>query len=69
MLQAGFDKTPIACPAQPTAADRLGVGAFDAGPRSVGLPEFLRSLSLSHRLERLMKIAGLEADDTWLLFR
>ena len=33
MLQAGFDKTPIACAAHPTAADRLGVGAFDAGPR------------------------------------
>ena len=31
MLQAGFDKTPIACAAQSTAADRLGVGAFDAG--------------------------------------
>ena len=69
MLQAGFDKTPIACAAQSTAADRLGVGAFDAGPRCVGFPEFLRCLSLSHRLERVMKIAGLEADDTWLLLR
>jgi hypothetical protein len=69
MLQAGFDKTPTACAAQSTAAERLGVGAFDAGPRYVGLPEILRCLSRSHLLERFMKIAGLEADDTWLLLR
>jgi hypothetical protein len=69
MLQADFDKTPIECPTESLAADRLGAGAFDAGPRCVGFPEFLRCLSLSHRLERLMKIAGLEADDRWLLLR
>jgi hypothetical protein len=69
MLQARFDKTSIACAAQSAAPDRLGVGAFDAGPSCVGLPEFLRCLSLSHPLERLMKIASLEANDTWLLLR
>jgi hypothetical protein len=63
MLQAGFDKTPIACAAQSTAPDSLCVGAFDADPRCVGLTKFLRCLSHSHRLERFMKIAGLEADD------
>jgi hypothetical protein len=31
MLQAGFDKTSIACAAQSAAPDCLGVGAFDAG--------------------------------------
>jgi hypothetical protein len=30
---------------------------FGAGPRCVGHPEFLRCLSRSHRLERLIKIA------------
>jgi hypothetical protein len=69
MLQAGFDKTSIACAAQSAAADWLGVGAFDAGPRCIGLPEFLRCLSVSHRLKRLMEIASPEADDTRLLLR
>jgi hypothetical protein len=62
MLQVVFGMSAIASAAQSTAADRLGMGAFDAGPRCVGLPEFLRCLSLSHRLERFMELTGLQAD-------
>jgi hypothetical protein len=69
MLQVGLGLPDVPASPQSTASNRLFMRSFDPGTHRVLLAELLGLLPLPGRLQRLVMLACLQADDPRLLLR